>query len=120
MRGGRELYQAILGLLPLLAQVEKAHDPCVAAGLSGLPSALQIASDAAALAVGVTTGACSMVFSSEQQRIIVRTMLRILLAFIPPHLEEDKKETQADQLLALFIVSDRGRRVPVIVEASWG
>jgi hypothetical protein len=91
-----------------LSPVEKAHDPCVAAGISGLPAALQVALDAAALAADVTAGACSVVFSPEQQRIMVRMMLRILLAFIPPHLEEDKKETQADQLTALFIVSEGG------------
>jgi hypothetical protein len=96
-------------LLPLLAEVERAHDPCASAGLSGLPSALHIASDAAALAVDVTSGTISRAFSPEQQRIMVRTMIRILLAFIPPHLDEDNKEAQADQLLALFTVSGAGR-----------
>jgi hypothetical protein len=88
-----------------LSEVEKAHDPVSAAGLSGLPEGLHTALDAASLAVEITTGPCSM-FSLEQEKIIVRTILRILLAFIPPHLEDSSKETQAEQLLALFFVSD--------------
>jgi hypothetical protein len=107
-RGARELYQALEGLGSAVAEIEQTSDPLAASGLQ-LSEALQLAAEADALTMQYleAADAAGWTIKEEQDNFLARLALRILLLFVPPHLE-DGNQQMAKLLLEFLFVSGRG------------